>query len=732
MPVVPVGWKRATTTARTNQSGEWNAAHNNLECQLDHNWLPFAHRSYSFIRGQNAPIDKNTLAERANRRLKALEFQNAIKEQLKERENFRRMEEEKRKLEERIQEERILKQMAIEQERVEDEQRKQREKIDVERKKAAMMMDAIEKATQAALTEKARKKRETVAHTPENYSASFEVDSARSADNKSTADLESGVGESDDTKMEKQNVVDSTPPPTPAIQVSPSAPKPVADDGEKILIGSPIRMRKKAVVKQPLSKEPPDTPESEAKTKPEPLNVSNDKNKDLDAIPLVLQGIPPIVPLLNNDLATLNQNIGAINNIQLAVMLAHQMHYFNPLAMNAMVQPSIADIVTRSPPTTAQSSVMSIGAQSISHNLASACNLHSDKHAAANSVVKEICKICDKENHEPRPPSTQSTKSVASATPVRSFRENYTNTLSNVVSGVSGEWDELPLSTASHPQTNDTVPPAMVTSTMDAQTQTDGKTEQVNCCCQQHHHIHYVEIPTTRTPFYAKGGCESIQAIALVDILATPTNHLLSDAMTSTLPRTKTAPESLRIESREALKMQDRPKWGVNRPLNQYVKASERDPMYQRNKRKKSKKRTTADDYTNDIIAEMTRSISPEANSISTCITSNNETPLKVKPNNRISRNICTEILPIKTDVNGRVYLNFEEMSIQMSEDEVRKTLRSQHDNIERIMKRRRTTDDLLRDSISTNGIEEISRPQLPSRGTNGSTRRHHIEVDLE
>lgn len=692
-----------------------------------------SYRSYSFIRGQNAPIDSNTLAERASRRLKAVEFQNAIKEQLKEREKSKRMEAEKRAMEERVQEERIHKQMAIEQERVAEEQRKQLEKIELERKRSQMMVDAIEKAKQAAQMEKARKKQNVVLNSTEEENRPPQT--AHSLLENAVDDLivlnhkDDG---SDASILHENSVVDDKSLPATPVPAA-TTPSSTIDDGEKILIGSPIRMRKKAVQKQQVEEA-----DADAKASSEPAKEAHGKGNDLEGIALVLQGIPPIVPMLNNDLATLNQNLSTMNNLQIAVMLAHQMHYFNPLAMNTMTPPALADRYTRSPPTTPQS--FSVGAQS--NLIPSPCNSYAERYplaspdtamADANSVVKQICKICDKKCKESGTPSSHE-DSVSSATHDREFSHNSTRTRRDTGTETIDS-DVSPPSTAPSKVDDDSsirsLPSTpMSTSTVDAQTQTDGKADQLTCCCQQnhqchHHHIYVKEFPGSCSPFHTKSGREKIQAIAM-DIVANQKKQLLlgEHAVTAAMICTKPASNQLRIEAKEhkePVKMRDRPKWGVNRPLNQYVKASERDPIYQRNRRKKYRK------YASDEIdanTEMTRSLSPST--ISTSTATANDTPMKRKPIDRISRNICTEILPIKTDVNGRVYLNFDEMSTTLSEDEVRKKLHSQHSNIERIMRRRRTSDDLLRDAMSA---DDANGNKV---GRDCRSGRNNADVDLE
>jgi hypothetical protein len=97
-------------------------------------------------------------------------------------------------------------------------------------------------------------------------------------------------------------------------------------------------------------------------------------------------------------------------------------------------------------------------------------------------------------------------------------------------------------------------------------------------------------------------------------------------------------------------KLDERPQWGVNRPRIAYVKASERDPFYARNRQKRyTKKRDDKYDPDNGICNHKDCPI----------LTMNTQSPILNRKFCK-ARNICTEILPIKTDKNGRVYLLHE------------------------------------------------------------------------
>lgn len=73
----------------------------------------------TYLRGQNIPVDEEVLQEREIRRQKALELQNAIKQQLEDREKKRKEERELRLKQEREEEERIRRDKEKELERLE-------------------------------------------------------------------------------------------------------------------------------------------------------------------------------------------------------------------------------------------------------------------------------------------------------------------------------------------------------------------------------------------------------------------------------------------------------------------------------------------------------------------------------------------------------------------------------------------------------------------------------------
>lgn len=104
----------------------------------------------TYIRGQNLPVDAEELAERERRRQVALSHQEAIRQQLEDRERRRREERERRIKEEREEELRIERDQEIERQRREEELKQLKEKQERERKRKEAIQEAIELAQKEA------------------------------------------------------------------------------------------------------------------------------------------------------------------------------------------------------------------------------------------------------------------------------------------------------------------------------------------------------------------------------------------------------------------------------------------------------------------------------------------------------------------------------------------------------------------------------------------------------
>lgn len=401
---------------------------------------------------------------------------------------------------------------------------------------------------------------------------------------------------------------------------------------------------------------------------------------DADGIALILQTLPPIVPILGkSDLLNLNQNLSNLNNmnnIQLAVMLAHQVQQLNTTMTQMPAfpkQPADADA-------------------------------HSASDAVDDKAKCVRCNICGKRQKtksiENAPDTAaeemQSTKKDA-ATVTDDIDDIGTNPnhLKHIDIGTETE-AEIVANDESFSLTAAESSASINSQSNDASTQTDDKSIY-ECCfqCRHHHQCHHHHI--------------------LLNKLST--KERAEEMKINNKSPTEAKPIELK-ELKDIQRLEDRPKWGVNRPHVQYVKASERDPNYVRNRKKNHKKRlprmnpegvrdlSTSDGR--DVFSGVSRSNSPTPSTITngtvTLSTSpKRESQLKLKkvratPSSSSSssskRNICTEILPIKTDMNGRVYLNFREASVVMSEDEIRQNLKNRYNKMERIINRGRTIDD--------------------------------------
>ncbi|XP_050351846.1 histone-lysine N-methyltransferase, H3 lysine-79 specific [Nymphalis io] len=111
----------------------------------------------TFLRGQNVPIEPEIKAQRETKRVKALELQSAILNQLEEREKLRQEERERKLREERIEELRIQKQREEDRLRLEDEKRKIKEKQLFEHRKLEALKKALEDAEKKAKQDKEKK-----------------------------------------------------------------------------------------------------------------------------------------------------------------------------------------------------------------------------------------------------------------------------------------------------------------------------------------------------------------------------------------------------------------------------------------------------------------------------------------------------------------------------------------------------------------------------------------------
>ncbi|XP_060869692.1 DNA ligase 1 isoform X2 [Metopolophium dirhodum] len=110
----------------------------------------------TYLLGQNIPLTTEELAAREVKRQKAMELQEAIKQQLKERQLKKKEELEKKKQDDLVEERRIQRQQEIEKKRLEDELRRQREKELCDERKAKAMQEVLENAQKQAKEDKSK------------------------------------------------------------------------------------------------------------------------------------------------------------------------------------------------------------------------------------------------------------------------------------------------------------------------------------------------------------------------------------------------------------------------------------------------------------------------------------------------------------------------------------------------------------------------------------------------
>nr|XP_022910835.1 coiled-coil domain-containing protein 66-like [Onthophagus taurus] len=111
-----------------------------------------------YIRGQNIPVEPVELAERERRRQIALAHQEAIREQLEERDRRKKEERERLRKEEFEEEQRIKREKDIERQRKEREDQLLKEKLEREKKRKEALKEAIEIAEKQAIQEKSKLK----------------------------------------------------------------------------------------------------------------------------------------------------------------------------------------------------------------------------------------------------------------------------------------------------------------------------------------------------------------------------------------------------------------------------------------------------------------------------------------------------------------------------------------------------------------------------------------------
>lgn len=564
--------------------------------------------SFSFVRGQNAPLDPSVLAAREVKRKKALELQDAIKQQLEEREMIKKIEREKQLMEERIEEQRLLKQLQEEQERLEIEQEIQRTRQENELKKQEIMRKAIEKA---ALEAKAEKDKRRGRHSMRSPSPSLQIN------------YETVLQEPE--KQHRHLSLEEKPKSSSHAEANRSD---IDPDGEKILIGTPIKMKKKHLkhVRKPNQNLTETTEESTEDESSSVLTVNTKKkpeNKeatDIDGISLQVQSLIPVVPMpfANNFFGITPQ--GNFSNVQLLMiaqpnpMLATQPNPMlaaqpNPFAMYQNYGIANINPMSPQPSEISQASFMT----------------KKEATPAPNNAIEE----------QYRPDSSSSEFLNKDAPPVPHDR-----TFTKEILPRETKLD-VATSTNDDLQSIDTIVEYQIKTPVKFQEQfyrkptvEIGIQTEFDCDFCQHKFSH----ERTRVMCHSSINHKNERQKYLYE------NGRTEEETTMTTTTTTIVKKEKKFDS-----IQDRPKWGVRIPKVQYQKASEKDPFYQRNRRRRYLKTSKSLDHSSKVDESSSSEAPPRTPSSHSFLRNN-------KKDYYTSRNVCTELLPIKTDGNGKVY----------------------------------------------------------------------------
>lgn len=645
------------------------------------------------------------MAERATKRLRALEFQNAIKEQLAERENKRNRERELRQVEERRQAELQKIQLEADRKQSELEQRKLREKMVNEMKRQEQMRAALEKAAWEAQLEKEKRKHDR---------------GLVSVLDGSSDDYECRLHSRLDTAGSDHGVNDEKPkgPKSPTISCGDGTEADPSDsDGEQILIGTPIKLKKKQLGRNPVAKKIPDEASQiifiDCQQAPNYKFPTSDLSGGLA---LVLESISPIstLTLFPKD-----------NNVQFSVMLAHKKD--NPMPpvqlIEPVVQPEVALKEEKSVDTKAQSvsgktSPKLVGDKNDSQQCAVCGEIPKGVNTAKETKILE--ELPKEEPVEKKfvlttlPHGATFTKESNEGNQIDGFKSNDVST-----------------------QTEDDPSESIVESAKMV------KSVSTNTAPSNVEPVSDVSV---------KHDDDDIEKETLTTTTTTMTR-------TTTVIRSKSKENNhVNSMSRLSAKIEERPKWGVNRPTLQYVKASERDPSsLLRNRWKRYEKRSQSE---LPISSQQLRCSSsddksapekPAAKSRSPSPTIRLSRRASHQPQSivaipvaseRMARTVCTEILPIKTDINGKVFLNFQDASLVRTEDEVKQNTKRKYIKMDQTkLNRRRTSAEIMNE---LNLKKEAFMAATIQRRRNSATRdpaeitireEHHqqsVDVDLE
>lgn len=525
----------------------------------------------SFLRGQNVPVDPFVLAEREEKRRRAMELQEAIKQQLEERENIKKMEREKLYQQERLEEERLARQMEIERLRLEKEQHKQNEKLENERKKEEMMKKALEKAAIDAQIEREKKRREKAFM----QSSLDETISIQKIGEKTEIFLEVKNSPAKNVEIERSS--------TPILKQPSPQPPSDEDDGETILIGTPIKLKKKNLDnfrkrtlcrRQQNVESKPTTSDEEISTPKTTRSLDSNNNEkaqtppkaitDLEGIAIVLQTMPlvPFVPISNEMFGGFNQ----LNN--LAFLMAAQNRMNSPNVMLPIISPKENPQMMNEKLDLSQFINNNNNQSTITFQIQ---QVHStDDKIKSVPPTPEMVENINKPENESHVVEEKANVEIAPAIPHDgTFTKEETNT-QDAFTSTAKEIKFIDDTVEQNNKIKILTPKKYrnLTNGQSIGTQTESFMFCEYCTYQHHHHN---KCSHNENAITASSNCSSLQP------LENASNNV--------------------VKSKEKKGSEDRPRpqWGVRNPPVKYLKASERDPFYGKIKKKRCLKKTNSE-----------------------------------------------------------------------------------------------------------------------------------------
>lgn len=653
--------------------------------------------SSSFIRGQNVPIDPFTIAEREVKRRKAMELQQAIKEQLEERDNLKKLERERQWQQEKLEEDRLARQMDIEKRRLEKERQMQNEKLENERKKEEVMRKALEKAAIEAQKERERKRKdralalqssldETISIQKIGERTEIYIEGCQKPLSSSMLEATKDIPEKRESEIEPVNEKNKNISPVKysnnnntKTDTSDNSDNTYQeneeekddngddddDDGETVLIGTPIKLKKKnlenfrrkfhkrqqqKVDELKTSDEEISTPKTIKSTDSNVTEKNSEKTaatmktiSDLEGIAFVMQTMP-IVPTFVHPLNT-NEMFGFNQLSSLAFLMAAQNRLNSPNVMLPIISRDISStpsanekldlsqfIIPSSNPSTITLQFQQVDNNFMRQNVAAP--IDDDK-------IKSVPPTPDLQQQQQQsvphsPPQKDIDESVEKfkiVTPSTiphdgTFTKEDCTQADAVTSTENGEQycsnnNEIKILT---PKKYRTIP-KMDKHARTVSTQTESFLFCEYCSYQHHQHSHH-------------HGCSH----SIMD----ESNITASSDSNNNNNNKDAQPEIISKPKEKQNPTETRPKWGVRNPPRPYLKASERDPFYGRTRKKRYLKKAASESEKND----------EDSCSFKECPLI--KSPLLSKRSNKQQQNrenLCSNLLPIKTDRFGRVCL---------------------------------------------------------------------------